>query len=213
MTQSQHKWISFGELLLVGAVIAVGFPVSVMVPLVVVASAGLWLRKASWVDVGFDIDEGFAKVVLVGVVLGVVAQFANLLVIKPELEHISGRAVELNFLPPLRGNTGILINALLLTWGMVVATEMVFRGFVLNRVAELVDDKQVAHGVGVVVSAGMFAWAVGGGRMEGVVGAFIAGVGYGYLYLASGRKLVLPIAFHAAYETVALVFIYAKVVD
>lgn len=213
MTKTQSKWISFGELCAVGAVIAIGFPFSIMLPLLVVASAALWLRKSSWVDVGFDIDDDFLTLVLVGLVLGALAQVGNVLLLKPELESLSGRAVELNHLPPLRGNASILVNALLLTWGMVVATEMVFRGFVIDRVAALVTDKQVAHGVGVVISAGLFAWAVGDARLAGVVGAFIAGLGYGYLYLASGRRLVLPIAFHGAFESVNLMLIYAKVID
>lgn len=209
----ENRWITLGELLLVAAVIAIGFPISVMLPLVVVASASLWLRKSSWVDVGFDVDEQTGKLLAVGAALGALAQLANLLVVKPELERLSGRMVELNYLPFVRGNAAALVNGIILTLALAVATEMVFRGFIIKRVAELVDDKLVAHGVGVVVSAGLFAWAVGEGRMSGVVGAFAAGLGYGYLYLACGRRLVLPIAFHAAFETVGLIFIYAKIVD
>lgn len=213
MTETQTKWISFGELLLVGVIISIGFPVSVVLPLLVAASASLWLRKSSWIDVGLDIDDDTLKVAGIGLVLGAAAQFLTLLIVKPELENLAGRAVELNHLPPLRGNAGILVNSILLTWATVLAAEMVFRGFLIHRVAELVKDKVVAHGVGVVISAGLFAWVVGGGRLEGIVGGFIAGLGYGYLYLACGRRLVLPIAFHGAFETVNLIFIYMKVVD
>jgi|GEM_PF-5437955 len=202
----------WGELALMCGVIAIGFPISIVLPLVVVSSLALWGRKRSWVDVGLDIPDDFVPLAVVGLVLGAGAQLFNIIALEPQLESLAGRAVELNYMPPVRGNAGMLINALLLTWALVVATEMVFRGYIIDRVAALVRDKGVAHGVGVVVSAALFAWAVGGGRLEGVVGAFIAGLGYGYLYIAGGRQLVLPIAFHAAFETVALVAIYLKTV-
>lgn len=213
MADSERGWLVWGELALVCGVIAVGFPVSVMLPLLVLASVALWARKRSWIEVGFDITDDFVHLAMMGLVLGAAAQLFNVAVLKPELESLTGRAVELNHMPPLRGNASVLVNAVILTWGFVVATEMVFRGYLIDRVAALVKDKGVAHGVGVVVSAGLYAWAVGGGRLEGVVGAFIAGVGYGYLYLAAGRQLVLPIAFAAAFETVGLVAIYLKMID
>lgn len=204
--------IVLGELALVVVVLLVGFPISTSIPLLVVASLSLWFRGKSWHDSGLRGDDDLVVMLIVGAVLGVLAMLATAWLVAPGLEAAGALGVELSYLPVLRGNTQMLPTIFVLTWAGVIASEMVFRGWLIPRIASLFDDEVAGTGVAVFASAALYAWAVAESRQAGAVGGFALGLGFGILFLAGRRSLGLPIAFHGAFQSTHLVLIYAKLV-
>ena len=94
------------------------------------------------------------------------------------------------------------IPALLLLWAQAAAGEIVFRGFVLDRGRAL--ELPVA-GIVLLAAAGSAAISFDG-TAAGFVGASVQGIGYGVLYYAAERNLLLPIFTRGAFET-TLVFL------
>ncbi len=92
--------------------------------------------------------------------------------------------------PPADGSLSVLLTISVLVAALATAGELVFRGFVLPRIARathwpLVGNAVAALGYGV---------ALGGTDPGSVLGYFVIGLGFGFLYHASGDRLTMPIA-------------------
>lgn len=196
------------ELAAVGALAIFGFWMSPLIGLLVLASASLLARNKGWSDAGLRADDGVELVVTSGIVLGALALVAVAWLWGPALENLSGRAVELNHLPPLRGYAGLLATAVILAVAGAFASEMVFRGYVFERIRELTDSDALA----IVASAALYAAVIADHGLAPTLGAMAMGIGYGLMYLAGGRNLAMPIAFHCSFESTNLVLIYLKAV-
>jgi len=171
-----------------------------LVPLVALASISLWARGKSWSDMGLNrIDRGVI-IVVCGVVVGAVAQLV--------LWWSAPALVDFNVLPQVRGSAEMLGTALLLVLvGSALAGEMVYRGYLFDVLDRLFADRR-NEWVTLLLAAVVYGAATGGGLLIASLGKGAAGVGYGLLYRASGRNLVLPIAVHAGFESANLVLVY-----
>jgi hypothetical protein len=195
------------------AALSVSLPFSPLVPLVVVASVSLWWRGLSWADVGLREGTALASADLLGIgaVLGAATAVLDRALWGSGLEALTGGVTGLDITAPVRGQLGMLITALVVTWIGAIAAEMVFRGYLIARLEPFFDDQGRA-GMTLLAAAAGYAWLLSDGHIGGVLGGFALGVGYGFLYLAGGRNLLLPIAFHGAFESVNLVLVYLRVV-
>ena len=189
-------------------------PVPAAVPLLVLAALSLWLRGKGFAEVGLVATPRAWPHVAIGVVLGVAAFIASSALVGPAA-RLAGLGVDFNHLPPVRDNGSVLLSALLLAWAGAAAAEMVFRGYVLDRLA---GDLRLSSFTAVLVGAALYGWALAAGQDPGqdpgslarVAGAALMGVGYGALYFAAGRNLLLPIAFHGAFESTNLLLLYLR---
>jgi uncharacterized protein len=86
--------------------------------------------------------------------------------------------------------------------------EMVYRGYLLNRLADLGHRTRSAWIVALVVSSAVFAFAHTYQEVTGVVEAGIDGLWLGLLYLACDRKLSVPIIAHGVSNMPDLILIY-----
>ena len=89
--------------------------------------------------------------------------------------------------------------------------EMVFRGYLTARVAELVGSSNRALAVAIVVTSAIFGLAHLYQGLSGVLGTGIAGLVFGAAYLASGRNLWCAIIAHGLMDTIGFVMIYLGV--
>ena len=194
---------------MVGVIAVVGFPISPLIGLLVLASVSLFARGKGWSDVGLRGGDGAALLLAAGVILGVAALLATAWLWAPALANMTGRAVELNHLPPLRGNAALLVTALVLAVAGAFGIEMVFRGYLFERLRRLTGNDALA----IVASAAAYAAVVADHGLAATVGALAMGIGYGYMYLAGDRSLLMPIAFHSAFDATNLVLIYLKAVN
>jgi membrane protease YdiL (CAAX protease family) len=150
-----------------------------------------WVRRQSLKDLGLAIHADTKLVVPLGLFLGTVAAlvlslagFENRLdPSSPEAEWQRSAA------------------AILLLWARAFAQEIVFRGFVIDRMRAVGQKSSIA----VALAALLAATVAFDGTPAGFASTAIQGVGYGILYFAAERNLLLPIAVHGAFET-ALVF-------
>ena len=104
----------------------------------------------------------------------------------------------------VRGNAGALVLVAILTIALTAAAEMVFRGFIMTRVANASESWVLGN----IVAALAFGFAVGGRDPGAVAGLTVAGFGYGMLYLAAGKRLALPIAAHVSFALCGVIAAY-----
>jgi hypothetical protein len=185
---------------LVAAVVAAWDPpplgaIPVMVPLLMAASAARW-----WCGRSFGaVVRGPASFVAIGAVAGLLALVLAILIGAPIAEALSERVVTWTAYPMVRGNLNAFIAFAVVVSAIAVATELVLRGWILERVLELGGTT----GWAVVISA--FAEALlTDGPFEARLGAFIVGLGLGGMYTAAGRNLAVTVAARLAFGLGAL---------
>lgn len=161
-----------------------------------VASLSLWARGGSWA--GPAPAPGGA--ILGGAAVGAAALGLALLV-SPTLADVTGRAVEWNQYPAVRGSAVGFATVAMLVVAQGVAAEMAFRGWLVPRIAELAPRGGVALAA---VGAALAEALVTRGHLATRVGAFVLGLGGAVLYLGARRRLAAPIACRVVFDVGAL---------
>jgi membrane protease YdiL (CAAX protease family) len=123
--------------------------------------------------------------------------------------RITGHAPDVSGFRPLIGNVPALLYWLGVTWTFAAfGEEMVYRGYLLNRAADLFGHGAAGWAIAAVVSSLLF--AVGhayqgfAGMIDVAVGALIPVIAY----FATGRNLWVPIIMHGTGDTLGFIFIF-----
>jgi hypothetical protein len=116
-------------------------------------------------------------------------------------------SVEWTTEPVVRGSAAIAGQVMLVTLVLAVAAELVFRRWLVDRIAALVlargEPRAVALAAGVLIAATIEAAVspAGGGSR---VGTLVGGLGLGAIYVTSGGRLAACLTARAAFDLGAL---------
>ncbi|HEX2079621.1 MAG TPA: type II CAAX endopeptidase family protein [Longimicrobium sp.] len=197
------------ELLLAGLLLGYGFAIPRVVPLLLLASMSLWVRGLGWADLGLRRPRVWSRTVATAVLAALGILLAVRFVIAPLAVWVTGTSIDQSVFEPLRGNLRVLLASLLLAWTLAAfGEEMVFRGYLMRRLTDLVGGTRVGWAVALVVSSAFFGWAHGYQGPAGMVATGLIGASIGLLYLRTGRNLWMAIICHAVVDTVALTLVY-----
>lgn len=176
-------------------------PIPIAMPLIVVASIAKWVRGASWGDV----SRANSFHALVGLGAGIAGLVLALVAGTPLVESLSSRTVEWSTNAVVRGNVSMLGGVIIFAAIMSACMEAALRGWVVERVLELAPGRAGVPVLAVLVGA--FAEAiVTPGDLTVRIGAAVWGVGFGWLYVASQRNLIVPMIARMVF-TVTLVIL------
>lgn len=170
----------------------------------------LRLRGARWRDVGLVWPARPGRALALGVAAGLAMELIAIYVSEPTFARWLGHLPDRSDFRPLIGNVALLALALALNWTLAaVGEEMVYRGFLLDRVATLFGRSRLGWGLALCVVSALFGWAHREGQgAAGMVQEGFAGLLLGLLYLASKRNLTIPIVAHGVSNTLAFALIY-----
>ena len=177
--------------------------------LILAAWLSLRLRGLGWRDAGLKIDRRWLALLGIGVVAGVAFWAFEFFVENPLLYRLTGRYPDLDIFSDLVGNAGLL--AILIGLNLVLAAfgeEMVWRGYALPRVAEVLGDSRIAWAASILAVNAAFGLAHLYQGESGIVQATVQGILFGLLYLATRRNLLAPIAAHFTANNCDFVTIY-----
>jgi hypothetical protein len=109
----------------------------------------------------------------------------------------------------VHGNLRVTLFYLLLTWTLAAfGEEMVYRGYLMNRVAGLFSGTQAGWIASLVVISVLFGCAHIDQGTTGMIENVWDGLLLGALYLACGRNLAVPIIAHGVTDTVDVLLMY-----
>jgi hypothetical protein len=183
MSREMRSLVPF-EVAVVVAAALIPLPVPAVVPLLIFASISLWLRGHSWAGV----IKGPALYAAIGTVAGGAALVLALVVSTPLLEAISDYAVQWSMYPVVRGSGGTAIMIAIVVGVSAVATELVLRGWLVERVLELRGHPVLAILAGAIAEA-----LLTEGDVAMRIGAGVFAIGCGWMYIAGGRSVVAPV--------------------
>ena len=169
----------------------------------------LRVRGVGWRGVGLKRPARWGRTLALGVVAGVAFQLFGTYVVEPLVVRMVGQPVDLSQFASLRGNVPLLLILLALVWTFAAfGEEFVYRGYLMNRVAELAGGSSVAWALSLIVVSVLFGVAHLYQGISGILVNTAAGLAYGAVYLRAGRNLWPPIIAHGVYDTVGLAFLY-----
>ena len=171
--------------------------------------ASLRLRGLRWKEVGFARPKSWGRAILWGVAIGICMELLELFVTQPLLARWLGKMPDLSDFADMVGNLKIFLIYLVLVWTMgALGEELVYRGYLMNRVAGVFREWKGAWVVSLIAVSVVF----GCGHLDqgatGMIENVLNGLMLGGLYLACGRNLAVPVIAHALGDTADFVLIY-----
>jgi len=206
--RSGARWISAGEAV-AGRLIVLGCNVWRVLPnsVLLLCAMGLIsfrLREGSWTAMGLGWPKSWTRTALMAVAATVVQQALGQFVVDPLTHpflHYSSRA---NPLDSLHGSSMVLRWLGIIWTYAAFGEEIGYRGYLLNRVADLGDHSRTALVLGLLWSSTMFGFAHWYQGPAGVVSASVSGIVFGGAYLLSGRNLWVAILAHGSSDSLAV---------
>lgn len=169
----------------------------------------LRLRRKDWKEFGFRVSVNWGRVLWIAVGGTILIHMLMSLILKPFITQLTGEPVDTSRFDMVRGDLVYLLIGLGVVWTVAAfGEEMVFRGYFLNRIADLFKNRYMGWTVGLIVSSIVFGL---GHLYQGISGAILAGffgMVFGLVYLVSGRNLWVPILLHGFYDTSAFLILY-----
>jgi uncharacterized protein len=177
--------------------------------LVALGWMSLRLRGLGWRDVGFARPRDWRRALLLGTLAGLALELFSTFVSVPLLSQVAGRPPDLSDFRPLVGNLTLVLQLLVPMWLLAAfGEELAFRGYLMSRVAGLLQDTRVAWWTSLVLVSVFFGYGHDTQGLTGMMQETLAGLMLGLLYLGSGRNLTVPIVAHGVSNTLAFVLIY-----
>jgi membrane protease YdiL (CAAX protease family) len=167
--------------------------------------AWAWRSGVPWRDIGLAPPRSWAAPILVGLVFGAAFKLAMKALVMPLLGAPAINAAYHH----LAGNSAALPGMLyLILVGAAFGEEILFRGFLFERLGRLLGSAPFAKVAIVLVASILFGLAhIPEQGVPGMQQALIVGLVLGGIYVRTGR-LWLPIAVHAGFDLAALAIIY-----
>ena len=175
---------------------------------------GLHLRGQTWQHFGLSFRFGGARTLLRTVLQAIVVLVLALAAFIAGSVLMAGwaagsEAADMSGYSYLQGNLPMLLLALA---GVYVVSsfgeEVVYRGFLMNRAAEMTTGSNAAWITAVVVSAIVFGFAHIDWGIVGIVQTTLMGVALSISYLVVKRNLWVLVLAHACIDTLLLVQLY-----
>jgi len=169
----------------------------------------LRIRGLRWRDVGLVRYESWRKTLLLGGLWGAVIELFELFVSQPLLMRWTGRAPDLELFRALHWNVKWTMIAIVGAWTLAAfGEEMVYRGYLMNRVAGVLRSTRAAWLFSVVLVSLLFGASHLDQGITGQLENFLDGLLLGAIYLVYDRSLSVPIVAHGVTDTIDLLLIF-----
>lgn len=195
----------------VAAVVSFPFPGQLgVITGVVLSTWRLRRRSESWRDVGLRGPGNPLHTVLSALGLYALTIVGLLIIVNPVSKMLGWPPLDVSTFAGLEGNTAALVRMLLLVWTVVAfGEEMIFRGFMLRRIQELLGTGPRAAALSVATQSVLFGLGHFYLGARGVLTAAVVGAVYGAWFLARDRNLWPLIVAHGLTDTISIVALYA----
>ncbi len=201
-----QRWFSLAELI-VGSAIVVGHNVYHIVPnevpiLFVLGLISVRLRDGGWAAMGLRWPLSWQRTILLALGAAAIRILLGTLVIDPITAHFWPAAKGPSGSDEITGHLIVALRWLLLIWTFAAFGEEIgYRGYLLNRVADVGGRSKAAYWAGVLIVAVLFGYGHYYKGPSGIVDSGMAGLVLGAAYVLSGRNLWVCILAHGFIDT------------
>ncbi len=199
---------------LLGAAVVIGHNVSRVLPneVPILVAAGLVsfrLRNGGWSGLGLGRPASWRYTLLVAVAAAALRIALGGLVIEPLAAHVWPPIAAPAGTEAIAGNLPYALLVLGVVWTFAAfGEEISYRGYLLNRAADLGGRSRGAYWCAAVVVAVLFGFGHYYKGPAGIVDSGVAGLILGAAFLLTGRNLWAPILAHGLIDTVGVAAVY-----
>jgi membrane protease YdiL (CAAX protease family) len=166
----------------------------------------LFLRGVNWPEIGWRFERGWLGLIVVGVIAGGLIEAQELYLTQPLLIAATGQPPDLSDFHNIRGNWAMAALGLPLIWLLAAfGEEWVYRGWLMNRFADLFGRKPFGWMLALILANVVFGFAHLYQGPTGMIEAAEDGVLFAVVYFATGRNLIAPMVAHGVQDTIDLV--------
>jgi membrane protease YdiL (CAAX protease family) len=209
----EGRWLVFVEFALVVTIFVARrhhiLKVSATPYLFLLAWISLRLRGVQWKQVGFTRYRTWAVTLLLGIAFGVALEFFDLLCKQPLLTRLLGKPPDLSGFPAVRGNLKFALVMIALIWILAAfGEELVYRGYLMNRVADFGRGTGTAWVTSLILISAIFGLSHYSQGLTGIIEEGSDGLILGLIYLACRRNLAIPIVTHGVCDTIDILLLF-----
>jgi membrane protease YdiL (CAAX protease family) len=166
--------------------------------LLVLGWVSMALRGVGWRDLGLDFTPHWQRLAL------------ELFITQPLLVVLTGHFPDLSDFRDVIGNGRLLLIMLAGSWILAaLGEELVWRGYLLNRAADLFGRSAPGWTAALLLVSLAFGTAHAYQGVTGVVENTVAGVLFGLMYLACDRTLIVPIVAHGITDSLDSLLLFS----
>jgi membrane protease YdiL (CAAX protease family) len=208
-----QKWLSFGEFLL-GAAIVIGHNVYQVIPnevpiLFLIGLVSFRLRERSWTAMGLGRPMSWRRTLLIAVAAAFLRIALSAAVTDPLTAHFWPAAKAPAGMNEITGHAWVALRWLGLIWTFAAFGEEIgYRGYLLNRAADVGGRTKFGYWAGVAAVAVLFGYGHYYKGPAGIIDSGMAGLILGAAYVLSGRNLWACILAHGLIDTVGVVAVF-----
>jgi len=197
-----------------GAAIVLGHNVFGVVPnevpiLFVLGLVSFRWRNGGWAAMGFRRPASWTRIVSIALAAATLRIMLGDFVIDPLTAQFWPPAIAPAGSESIAGDMGTALLYLGLVWTFAAFGEEIgYRGYLLNRAADVGKRSTTAYWIAVVVTAILFGYGHYYKGPSGIVDSGVAGLILGAAYLVSGRNLWTTILAHGFIDTFGVVALY-----
>jgi len=209
----QSKWLAVSELVVVVLIFVADFKHLIFFSktpyLLLFGWISLWVRKLRWRDVGLSRFRNWKTTLGLGIGAGLLLEGFELFVSQPTLVRLLGKQPDFEDFHPLIGNLKLTLISIAFAWSVAAfGEEMVYRGYLMNRVADLLNRTRRAWIISLVVVHIAFGLAHAYQGWTGIIDEGLSGLLLGVIYLRTGRNLAVPIIAHGVCDSIDFVLMF-----
>lgn len=196
------------EMIIVSAIVILDFfiPTLVILPLAIIS---LLLRRRGVDALGIKQPSSWTHMSLVVLVSVVIWSLFHLALSMPILNRLTGTTQDLSVFEDLQGDIGALLTFLILTWTLAaLGEEIVYRGYIQNRIADIFGDNRNGWIVAVLGNSILFGLAHTEQGIIGVIITFMDAIFFCFLYHHFDRNLWASILAHGMSNSIGLITFY-----
>jgi membrane protease YdiL (CAAX protease family) len=180
-----------------------------VVLLTVMALISFRLREGSWAAMGFRAPRSWVRILLIAIIAMIAQQALGEFVVDPLARPYLHYNALANPMAGARSYRDLLLWIGIIWTYAAFGEEIGYRGYLLNRVADLGGHSRPALLLGLLWSSALFGCAHWYQGPAGVISAMVSGLVYGGAYLAARRNLWASIGTHALSDSLALLLTYS----
>lgn len=209
----ESRWLILVEFALVAA-IYVGrqhhvLKVSATPYLFLLGWISLRVRGVQWREIGFARYRTWATTLALGIVSGVGLEVFDLFGKQRLLTRLLGKPPDLSGFADVRGHLKIALLMIALIWIIAAfGEELVYRGYLMNRMADLMRGSRAAWVASLIVVSAVFGLSHYHQGLTGIIEEGSDGLILGLIYLACRRNLAVPIVAHGVCDTIDIVLLF-----
>ena len=208
-----QRGLSLLELLL-GSAIVIGHNVFRVIPnevpiLFVLGMVSFRLRDGGWAAMGLRWPVAWRRTVLIALAAAAARILLSALAIDPLTARVWPPAIAPSGMNEITGHAWVALRWLGLVWTFAAFGEEIgYRGYLVNRAADVGSRSKAAYWTGVLIVSVLFGYGHYYNGPAGIVDSGMAGLVLGAAYILSGRNLWVCILAQGCIDTFGVVAVY-----